>query len=119
MGTDYLARKQAKKQTKKARAEGRKVDSGRKERIGKPRKRLAGVCWGQPVLTVADKFESDDDTAVNPAEYDVLAGAGIGAYLSCFNCNSSARVPQTCMAMAHRLHHVCENCCVHCLARCF
>lgn len=80
MGVDYIARKAAKKRAKKERRDDHKGDhNARKERAarGVPKKRL-GVCWGQPVLTEEDKFESEDE-AGDASQHDVLCGAGLGA----------------------------------------
>jgi hypothetical protein len=87
MGQDYLARKTAKKRNKKAAREGQAADFTKRSEVGTsrerpnrttPKKRL-GVCFGQPVLTQADKIASDDEAELDPSVFDVLAGAGIRA----------------------------------------
>ena len=81
MGQDYLARKASKKRAKKeARASSVHERATKRERQQRttPKKRL-GVCFGQPVLTPADRFASDDEGPVDVSSFDVLAGASIRA----------------------------------------
>jgi hypothetical protein len=86
MAQDYLARKAAKKRAKKIGGDSREGDGlhgGSKSRPvrGTPKKRM-GVCFGQPVVTQADKFDSGDEMPQDPTAFDVLAGAGIGEALT-------------------------------------
>jgi hypothetical protein len=78
MAQDYMARKAAKKRAKEARAADSQsaVSRQRKKRVI-PKKRQ-GVCFGQPVISAADLYDSGDEAALDPSAYDILAGAALG-----------------------------------------
>lgn len=88
-----MARKTAKKRNKRAARDGAKDDKGvardRKKKVTP--KRRAGVCYGQPVVTLEDKRVTDDeDSDGNAGEehYDVLAGANLNRA----HCNAHVHV---------------------------
>lgn len=79
MGQDYLARKASKKRAKKESRGASAGDTKRERQQRTTPKRRLGVCWGQPVLTPADRYASDEEGPVDASSFDVLAGASIRA----------------------------------------
>ena len=61
----------------------RAKDKPKQKRVKGQRKKLAGVCWGQPVLTATDRYDDDKSLAQDPSKFDVLHGAGLGALQDC------------------------------------